>query len=307
MRFGLVALFMVLAAHVSAQEAKGAEVRAPSPQETENGQTDISKDDAWNSALPVKIIEDPEQANHATEREIKSDEHEASDLQAQVTAATAAERAAASAERQEVVAERQFWLSLAGIVALVLTVFYSIKSTNAAVTAAAAATDANQIASRTSQTELRAWIGFSGWRIEALGKKGAIDAFQFTFDWRNAGNTPASNAVGVAGLASGPNFKNGEPEFARFEGNSYVIAPSSVFSTGEIIFRLDEIIEMRSKPSVLRCVVRYDCVFDDIKTRISDITFAVRYIGKAEIDELRIGKLESGNFLVFPTGKNAMT
>lgn len=226
--------FMVLTTHVIAQEAPAVAAESPAIGKQAQGSGD-PKAKAWDSALPVKIIENPDQANHAAEREIKSDEHEASDLKAQQKAADAAERAAASSERQEDIAWWQMWLSVAGVVALVITIVFSMKSTNAAVKAADAALAANQIAAHTSQTQLRAWIGFVNLQIDRIAKPGAIEGFQFAFNWKNIGNTPANNSVALSGLANGAVFKNGEPDFASVENQGTAIAPSTDFSSGPII------------------------------------------------------------------------
>ncbi|AZO68794.1 hypothetical protein [Mesorhizobium sp. M6A.T.Cr.TU.016.01.1.1] len=307
MRFLFVALFMVLATHVSAQEAQGVATEGPAVDKKTQGNAEAGKGDAWKSALPVTIMESPDQANHASERETKSDKHEAEDLDAQVRAANAAERGATATERQVIPTYAQAIFGLIGMGLLVYTLILNSHATNAAAKAAEAAIAANQIASRTSQIELRAWIGFNTWHLSGVGKIDSIDAFEIVFEWINTGSTPAYNTVAVTAHASGPAFKNGGPDFDKISNNSSIISPSRSFFSSPIFFRPEQIVEMRDTPAILRSIVRYDSVFEDIKNRISDVTLTVHYIGRAGVDELRSGNFDPGNFRVSPTSHGAMT
>jgi hypothetical protein len=139
MRGILVALFVVLSPHVWAQETQGVGEKTPSPKETENGNANPSQHNLWKSALKVVIVESPDQAKRTADRDQQSNAHDEADLQAQIAAAEASAKSAASAERQENLALFQLVLSGAGIIALLVTIYYTIKSANAAVDAARAA------------------------------------------------------------------------------------------------------------------------------------------------------------------------
>jgi len=194
LRFLIVALFMVLASDVRAQEAKGVEIETPRPEEGVSGQAKAGNDDAWKSSLPVRIVDTPDQAAAAKDREEKSDKHEAADLDAQQRAAKAAELSAASAERQEEFAERQVWLSAVGILALLVTIWFSIRATNAAVTAANAAVVANRESAERFAIEHRPWLMFDRPSVSADYSDDGISVF-FSVNAENIGKTPASEIV----------------------------------------------------------------------------------------------------------------
>lgn len=136
MRVLFVALFMVLATHVGAQEAQGVAAEAPSQQEGKDGKANDTQPRANEPSIPVRIIESPEETQRTRDREAASDNHESDDLKAQQKAADAADRAATAAERQVVTAWWQVGVGIVGIAALVATIWLSVRSTNAAVRSA---------------------------------------------------------------------------------------------------------------------------------------------------------------------------
>ncbi|WP_133192703.1 hypothetical protein [Labrenzia sp. 011] len=123
--FGLVSL-----AH--AKEPARVPHEAPSVEESKPDKADNGIDNRWPAPIPVIIIESEEQSTHAGERENRSDDHEAADLQAQRKAADAAERSATSAERQERTAWAQVVLAILGAVIAAAAVWLSIKTSNRA-------------------------------------------------------------------------------------------------------------------------------------------------------------------------------
>lgn len=141
MRLLLVVLFMTLATGLRAQESQGVSEESPTQKEKNQGDKQHSHPSADQFPLPVWIIEDPSEAQRTRDREAASDKHEADDLKAQERAADAAVESAASAKRQENLAKWQIGLSVAGVFALLVTIIYSIKATNAATNAVAIAKD----------------------------------------------------------------------------------------------------------------------------------------------------------------------
>lgn len=78
-----------------------------------------------NFSVPVRIIENPSDAEHTKDREQKSDQHDAADLKAQELAASAAQRSAISGEGQEVAARWQLWIAGIGTALLLLSLKYT--------------------------------------------------------------------------------------------------------------------------------------------------------------------------------------
>ncbi len=73
----------------------------PPPVERQsNGQAQAREREAERSPFPVRIVEDPDEAERAAEREQSAEEHDAHDLKAQQDAAGAAIRSADAAESQ---------------------------------------------------------------------------------------------------------------------------------------------------------------------------------------------------------------
>ena len=98
-------------------------VKSPSP-----SQTDQREYGPGQPPVPVRGIEDPNEAQHTQDREQKSDQHDADDLQAQWVAARAAERAAKAGEGQEWLARLQTITAPAGVVGLFVSLFFTWKA-----------------------------------------------------------------------------------------------------------------------------------------------------------------------------------
>lgn len=179
MRFLLVALFMVLTTHVGAQEAQmmAAEGQA-TIDKLSQGNADTSERNTWKSALPVKVIENPDDANHATERETKADKHDSEDLDAQVRGANAAERGATAAERQVVPTYAQAILGALGMVLLFAAFLYTKWTYDHSVSS--------------SERQLRAYIA-ARTTINYDVRKGVFDIHVVG---KNCGQTPAYHVQG---------------------------------------------------------------------------------------------------------------
>lgn len=194
MRFLLVALFMVLATHVSAQEAQGMASEAPSQQEGKDGKANGTQTDASEPSIPVRVIESPEETQRTRDREAASDKHDADDLKAQQEAADAADRSATASEWQVVTAWWQVGVGIAGIIAILITIGFTIRATNAAVAASNAASEANKDARELFATEQRPWLIFDRPSVSADNSDGMLNIY-FSVDVENIGKTPAMDAV----------------------------------------------------------------------------------------------------------------
>lgn len=69
---------------------EGVSTESPAIEEQTPNSSSSSKASPPENAIPVRIIEDPIEADHRKEREAKSDQHESDDLAAQRKAADAA-------------------------------------------------------------------------------------------------------------------------------------------------------------------------------------------------------------------------
>lgn len=298
MRLLFLALFMVLATHVWAQDAQGVTPEGPAVQEQPNGSADGTRGYEWKSALPVTIVESPQDAEHARDREQKADEHEADDLDAQRRAASAAERSATTAEGQIIPTWIQATVAIVGTAALLITIWFSIRATNAAVLSAKLAKEAIDVARDTAQIELRAWIGHDLVNVSGLGVEGAVDHYIFVMSFKNVGATPASGLIGAFARATEKCFSGPEVDFS--DSFPTVMAPSVTFSGAPIAFTPAEIIGMRERPQRIRGAVRYDTVFPAISQRQTDITIEIAYIGKADLAEITRGGISPGSFSFTP-------
>ncbi|RUU44107.1 hypothetical protein EOD08_11200 [Mesorhizobium sp. M6A.T.Ca.TU.002.02.2.1] len=175
MRATFVALFMVLATHVSAQEAQGVATDGPAVGKQAPGNADAGEGNASKSALPITIIESPDQANHATERETKADKHDAEDLDAQQKAADAAEVSATAAQRQVIPTYAQAILGALGMVLLFAAFLYTKWTYDHSVSS--------------SERQLRAYVCLEGVHAPAGFEADEITAVAHV---KNFGATPAS-------------------------------------------------------------------------------------------------------------------
>jgi hypothetical protein len=183
LKFQFIALFMVLTTHVGAQEAQGVAAENPTGGQQSQGDTSRQNGDIWKSALPVKIIEDPNQTSHTTEREIKSDKHEAEDLDAQVRAANAAEIGATATERQVTPTYAQAVFGFIGMLLLISTVIYTAKTYRLTV--------------RSTRAQLRAYIFQNRFVINTHFDDSGV-VFNFVVYIQNFGQTPARIKTSVA-------------------------------------------------------------------------------------------------------------
>ncbi|MER9421069.1 hypothetical protein NKI88_01240 [Mesorhizobium sp. M0317] len=191
MRFLFLALFMVLATHVSAQETQGVAAEAPSQQEGKDGKTNGTQANAGEPSIPVRIVESPEETQRTRDREATSDKHDADDLKAQKEAANAADRSATASEWQVVTAWWQVGVGIAGIIAILVTIGFTIRATNAAVRSADLADKAIADTREMGELQTRAYLAVTGGTVVY---NGGIDP-QVFIRVRNAGNSPAFNVT----------------------------------------------------------------------------------------------------------------
>ena len=172
----LALLLLVSTAH--AQEGSGVADEGPPVEENRSAQPEQGRGGTSQTGIPVIIVDTPEQATHAAEREQKADEHEAADLDAQVRAANAAERSAATAERQEIPTWAQIVIGFASTIIAVIALAVSVLTAI--------------ISIRTSRAELRAYVLPDASRLEITD--GGLPVANLRI--KNFGQTPAYDVVG---------------------------------------------------------------------------------------------------------------
>lgn len=189
-RYWVIVIAFGLALPIYAQERVA--VGGPAVTDEQAAQEDgTSADQSEQPAFPVVILETREQASHATEREAKTDQHEADDLAAQRKAADAADRAATAADRQILPIWVQVSLAGVGTFLLVWTLYLNSRASRDASIAALASIRAADAAEKAYLMENRPWIKITPTMIGPVdfGKR-EVEA-DFRID--NVGKSPAVN------------------------------------------------------------------------------------------------------------------
>lgn len=237
LRAFLLSIIIGLSIHTSiAQESEGMGVEAPRQQKGEEGKAGSGEPYTEPFSVPIRIVEEPDEAKRTRDREEAGDQREKNDLEAQQRAADAAIESAASSQRQENLAKWQLGLSIAGIIALVVTIAYSIKATNAAIKSADLAEKAVAITQDTAKRELRAYVAVS--RVKFTDMHTGVDA-KIEVSIINAGATPARKVrsrvwttIG-SGESQGRIFSSGGSDGLESVAD---LAQGSAFHTRETVY-----------------------------------------------------------------------
>lgn len=181
-------------------------------------------------------------------------------------------------------------LSAVGVY-LVYSTFQEAKRT------ANAAVDANELALRLANTQMRAWIGFDSWDLIRNGvpESGVIDFYLFELAWKVVGSTPAHEVRIVTDRSD-----KLDPDFSGQVGTS--TAPNIVFHSRPVAFSPQEIFSTRDNPVKIRAVVSYKTAFGELA--VTDAEFEIRYIGLGDLDDIIAGKITPRNFRFTPGGAN---
>jgi hypothetical protein len=158
-----LAVALAFAPPLSAQVPDGSGSAQPSPtvQGQGEGQANRGQQDAGRFSVPVRIIEDPIEAERAERRAERAEKREADDLITQQRSAAAAERGADAAESQKAATWLQTSLAAVGTAALLYTLWLTRRSVEAANRAARAAEVSVKLARETAVAQLRAYV-FTG-------------------------------------------------------------------------------------------------------------------------------------------------
>lgn len=160
-------------------------VTAPSPSPEKQGASGTSQTQKDPSPLPVSIIETPEQAVASNSREAKSQQHDASDLNAQI-------RAADAAEDQIFPAWVAAFLSFVGTLLIIWTLYETRKANRISSREYARsrneARKAYKLAADTAEGQLRPYLFVE--RVDALRTTLDLDCVDIVI--KNFGNSPAT-------------------------------------------------------------------------------------------------------------------
>jgi hypothetical protein len=197
-------LIVASPAHAQIDDRAGVALERPTSEENAAGDAADTQNQPGQFSIPVRIIEDQVEADRARNREQKSDQHEAADLEAQQRAAMAAERGAVAAERGASADERSAraaegqiqptWIGLIvaaiGTLALIYTLILTRRSVVAAINAASHTGRQADVAERAFRRLERPYLFLEIESQKFLTKPGA-DIPYLRYKITNHGKTPA--------------------------------------------------------------------------------------------------------------------
>lgn len=169
----------------------------PSPRQVQNDAqaSDGTGQTPQGFSIPVRIIDDPLEAERVKQREERAERREADDLVAQQRSAIAAERSAAASEDQNRAAWIQVLLTFMGTVSLLITllltrqsVWQSRLATAEANRSARAAEEAIAVTREIGERQLRAYVGVIGISILYTDTEWMPNV---RINYKNSGQTPA--------------------------------------------------------------------------------------------------------------------
>jgi hypothetical protein len=239
------------------------------------------KKDQVRPSIPVTIVESPAQAADSAAREKRADEHDASDLDAQVSSAVAA-------NRQVLIGVGSALLSLVGT----LLLFMNLKEARRATRAAQ---DAANSARETLNGE-RAWLLFDGSPIiprDNLTYKGVDYAIGIDVgvSFKNFGRSP-STKTGVAmqaGFLVEPieNRDYGLPDLQAVNSEGVaVVPPGGPFAGSRMAIVGDDYIKLMSRTGkfCIACVVVYRDIYQPSEQRRTTVIVEIVHNG-INVDE----------------------
>lgn len=174
-----------------APEGHGVTKHAPTIEEQPKREGYQGQNPPTPFAVPVRILEDPIEAERAKAREERSDKHDADDLKAQQQSATAAERAATAGEWQVIAALAGTGLAFLGTIGLL----YTLKLTRDSLKINR---DGLNLAKDTAEKELRAYVSVGIIKISA--RPAPKDEIIIGVRLKNHGKTPATEVKITMGI-----------------------------------------------------------------------------------------------------------
>lgn len=273
-----------------------------SPESAVGEQSDSHRDGASSQreplgfSLPVRILEEPGEAENAERQQHESAQREIEDLIAQQSMAR-------STEEIVLWTQLQFAIAFLGTGALLYSLYLNRKATLAAVEAASLAREAISVE--------RAWVTYLQHSLidvtdSVVGEIFIREGILISLHWQNSGRTPAVEVECHFKFAM---MERDDTEFPVFELETFenpplkqsaVIGPGGDFETNYI--SLDDE-QTRSfvrgeKRLALYSRVSYRDIFHPQETRYSEVAFDCRYHGKKKDNDGR----EMPHVSFHPTG-----
>ena len=243
----------LLAGHGVAQTPndQGVAQDHPTPVSRSDGAESDSGTTKQDFAVPVRIIESPEEAERTTANQRQAKEHDAADLDAQQRAAIAAEKSAEAAEWQKDPTKWQVRIGFVAALGLIISLVFTARSLrwarigNENTIKAIAQEQAN------AQRSLRAYMGYEGRKIDVIDfrnpnpRRGENEYIGLIFKFTNSGATPARKVVISSrkwSIAEDDPVPSDKPNFEKpggFDGS--FIGPQTGVMGGKIEYDVAEL------------------------------------------------------------------
>jgi hypothetical protein len=197
-----------------------------------------------------------------------------------------------STKRIVVLTFAQTILAFFGTIALLYSLYLTRAATRVATEAASVAASANEISRNALLIDQRPWISFRRLEIGFVGpSESDIRAIRFNFVWENTGKTPAVRSFCLTNQSH--LFKGERSD----EGELSIIGPGLTFMSHDQHFSPERIFESRDgEPIRLRSVVQYGSNELPNSEYVTDYTIQIQYIGVANLNQIKAGKVGTGNF-----------
>ncbi|BCG77800.1 hypothetical protein [Mesorhizobium sp. 113-3-3] len=276
MRILVFLTFLVLATHVSAKEAQGVADQTIPSQSEGRRQGNGGNNSTQPFSVPVRILEEPEEAESTKLEKQEAAQREIDDLAAQ-------QGVDQSTKKLVLLTIAQTVLAFFGTIALLYSLLLNRKATYAAVEASTAAREAIGVE--------RAWLTFSGMRNEfhtdLKMPDGVVHAKAIAFSpkWMNTGRTPAlkSEALSMGNIIG---FEDPIPEFTPKDNDgevmAMVIGPGVTVNSFPFYVVGDNLTALlgRHKRVAIYSKVTYADVYQPGITRCSECCISIKYKGQ---------------------------
>ena len=250
------------------------------------GQTGDPSDtpqDPKPAAQQTKPIEQPSLA--PVEQDTRSREHKSlcdSPKNAEEADLCQQWRMAEAAEKQAKWTQRQFWITVAEVAGLLLTVGFVAWTASVAVRSAKAAEAAVKITSDTAQHQLRAYVSRKNiiWKRN-IDTNGGLMNFDVVIVWENCGATPARRC---RSRINSNFFKNAIPkdfDYADSEGDDLVtelsyIGPGQIIQSSARVSVVDaQAVARQEKSLFVWGWIEYDDIFENTPRRRTEVCIRV--------------------------------
>lgn len=278
MRPVVLALTLILAS-VPCFSQGGGEVKRS--QNLQNNKNELKGDPrdllAIPLPLPVQVVKSAAEEAKDDERDAKSDQHDAADLDAQI-------RSADSSEMQVKIGMLSMVLSAVATLLLLQSLAETRKSSKAAIQGAEAAAKSVDISERELFISQRAYVFPTDFKLMPVyDSNGAVKEHFFELKWENSGNTPALDVIVGASISVIPKDASREPIFDDPDPQRYgaIMGPRTTTFMNNITIPLD--VSLKAYEEKVSIYVHARAEYKDVFH--GDITHHSEYCAKLRIVE----------------------